>query len=239
MGVKILCLNIEGDRHLEKVVPFLKEQNPDIICLLECFKVNVPFFEKELNLHGFFFAQANKLRRISERDVDPKGYQGIAVFTKLDVNSVSGMYYTKGNIPEYSGPNGQDRVLAFLRVEKEGKEYSVAATHFTWAANGGTNNEQSQDLKAMLELIKDEELILCGDFNAPRGGEIFTALSMHFKDNIPVEVETTIDQNLHKVKGLMYVVDGLFSTPSYDVKNVQVIDGVSDHKALAADIERN
>lgn len=80
------------------------------------------------------------------------------------------------------------------------------------------------------------EFILCGDFNAPRGGIIFDTIASKYKDNIPSEINTTIDKNLHKAGDLKLVVDGLFTTPSYQITSIKIIDSLSDHCAILANI---
>jgi endonuclease/exonuclease/phosphatase family metal-dependent hydrolase len=91
-------------------------------------------------------------------------------------------------------------------------------------------------MKNLLALLaKTPELILCGDFNAPRGGEIFKMLADKYKDNIPPEYDSSLDTELHrigKIKKLM--VDGLFTTSAYIVSDVKLSEGVSDHKAVTA-----
>lgn len=73
--------------------------------------------------------------------------------------------------------------------------------------------------------------------NAPRGREIFEKFSEKFTDNVPEEVTTTLDQNIHRVKGLQLVVDGFFSSKNILVQDVKVCDGVSDHKTVLGSIE--
>ena len=75
--------------------------------------------------------------------------------------------------------------------------------------------------------------------NAPRGNETFSRLEEKYKDNIPREYKTSIDQNLHKVKGIQFMVDGLFTTPVYKASNVKLVDGISDHMAVVAEINKN
>jgi hypothetical protein len=43
---------------------------------------------------------------------------------------------------------------------------------------------------------------------------------------------------LHRVKGIMFMVDGLFTTSKYNATNVKLVDGVSDHMAIVANIEK-
>lgn len=93
-------------------------------------------------------------------------------------------------------------------------------------------------MRLLLDLLKGEEIVIAGDFNIPRGNEMYQKLQTHFRDNIPTEVESTVDPILHyankDISGtLKLVVDYIWSTPKYKVENVRVVSGVSDHCALA------
>jgi endonuclease/exonuclease/phosphatase family metal-dependent hydrolase len=96
-------------------------------------------------------------------------------------------------------------------------------------------------LKILLEFLKKnfKEIVFCGDFNAPRGGEIFSAFADRYKDNIPEKYKTSLDSS-HKGYGKPWwettMVDGIFSTPRYIVKNVIFHKGLSDHQAVTAEI---
>jgi len=82
-------------------------------------------------------------------------------------------------------------------------------------------------------------IIFCGDFNAPRGRKTWSILSSKLKDNIPDEIMTTVDAKIHRAGNLMLVVDGLFTSKNYKVTGVRVISGVSDHCAIVANIEHS
>jgi endonuclease/exonuclease/phosphatase family metal-dependent hydrolase len=88
----------------------------------------------------------------------------------------------------------------------------------------------------LLELLDDRSLVLCGDFNAPRGKEIFSRLAAHWTDHVPLAHTTSLDPVLHRAGALQLMVDGIFSTPDYDVSGVRLHQGVSDHCAITARI---
>jgi hypothetical protein len=69
---------------------------------------------------------------------------------------------------------------------------------------------------------------------------VFGRLAERLTDNIPPDVTTTIDHDLH-ARGPVppYVVDGLFTTPQYAASDVRVVSGVSDHCAVLGRISRN
>lgn len=81
--------------------------------------------------------------------------------------------------------------------------------------------------------------MLAGDFNAPRGGESFSAIAARYRDNIPPNYQTSIYAPLHRSgQDLELMVDGLFTTPGYRAENVELTSGMSDHYAIVADIEK-
>ena len=100
------------------------------------------------------------------------------------------------------------------------------------------SEEQLVNYRA-LESILDTfpEIIFTGDFNSPRGTEIYDALAQRFGDNIPRSITSTVDPNLHKAGRLEYVVDGIFATANYAVTDVAVVDSLSDHCAITAIIQ--
>ena len=81
------------------------------------------------------------------------------------------------------------------------------------------------------------EFVFCGDTNAPRGKEAFDLIAKEFKDNIPTKYTSSLDPLLHRVKGLNYMIDCLFTTSGYIATDVKLKDGVSDHMAVVAEIK--
>jgi endonuclease/exonuclease/phosphatase family metal-dependent hydrolase len=136
--------------------------------------------------------------------------------------------------------NSQRYLLQICQIEKESKLYTIGNTHFTWTPDGQADDYQRKDLQNLFGFLKKTEpLVFSGDFNAPRGREIFSAIAGRYRDNIPAHYQTSLDENLHRCGYLPYVVDGLFSTPEYKVNNVELVFGVSDHAAVRAEIEIN
>ncbi|MDO8510704.1 MAG: endonuclease/exonuclease/phosphatase family protein [Nanoarchaeota archaeon] len=240
MSLKILSLNIERENHIPKVIALLEKEKPEVIFLQEIHEPDFEMLKKKFGLNGFFAPMLTYPRQIDGEKISVK--QGNALYTTLPLLKTEFfIYFGKETIPPYEKyeNNGINRVLTVGSVEKGGIKYNVATTHFTWAGGGGVNEEQRRDVKQLLKLLQLQgELVLCGDFNAPRGGEIFTALNRHLKDNIPAHITTTLDPTLHKAGPLSYVVDYVWSTPQYSVQKVRVIDGVSDHMAIVAEIEK-
>ena len=130
-------------------------------------------------------------------------------------------------------------MVVHATVCKGDDKFTVGTTHFTWTGDGKVDGQQRVDLERMFEILDNiPEIVLCGDFNAPRGGEIFNSLSERFTDYIPKHYTTSIDGNLHYAGDLKVMVDGLFSTPHYTARNTKLVCGVSDHCAVVSEILR-
>lgn len=229
--LKIISLNIEMDRHVDRVISFFKTQQPDIILLQEVLDKDRVTLEQETGMKGFYTAQ-NIL--CSEKGESPIG---LLTLTNLSVVQHHAIFYKGDNAPLLRmttlEPKKMARAIAITEVIKGSQHYYLINTHFTWSPNAQPSEEQHQDLDVLLQhLATIPEFILCGDFNAPRGTAIFDKLASKYKDNIPPEVNTTIDKNFHQKGNLGIVVDGMFTTPKYQVEDIKVVDNVSDHCAI-------
>lgn len=240
--MKLVSLNIEGDNHYDKIFPLFEREKPDIICLQEFFLCDLSLFEERLSMQGYAVAtsiidQPNPYR------MSPRGEQGVAIFTRLPAVFGSKTYVgQEGVFPNLVdvGADGVNHAIAWLDIQEGGEVYRIVTTHFTWSPGGSVTDLQRDHLRKLLTTIEPlGEIILCGDFNAPRGKEIFDTLASTYQDNIPGDVQTTMDNALHRNSNLdPLVVDVLFSSPSYAVADVRVVSGVSDHCAIVASVSR-
>ena len=175
---------------------------------------------------------------------------GIGIFGNLPFKE-SVLYYAGS--PESIPESSQDAALqadpsnkALLCAEfAEPSPFFIITTHFTWSPRGEATDEQRADMRAMLPLLQQQkEFVFCGDFNAPRGGEIWQMLASNYRDNIPPEYKTSLDLELHRAgkthpeQLATKMVDGLFTTPGFVASNVRLQFGISDHAAIVATIAR-
>jgi len=233
--LKIVSLNIEKDKHFDRIIPFLKKQQPDVVLLQEVFSKDIPILEEALGMKHKFAVMKVLLREEEQLPF------GIATFSSLPITKSYTAYFNGDGANPPIGPQGDPlktaRAISVAEVIKENKTYCLVNTHFTWTPDGQASDLQHQDLHTLLKLLSLlPEFILCGDFNAPRGKAIFDKIASLYKDNIPLDVTTTIDKNLHRAGDLQLVVDGLFSTPEYRVESVKLFDNLSDHYAISAKV---
>ncbi len=243
--MKLISINIENNLHNENVIAFIKKETADVVCIQELLEEDFDMYKKELGLDGVYQVWSY-LNSKKYPDLTGKK-QGVAIFAKNILESGSIFYTGKGDnilrpFDEYISNEDyqKNKALVWATIHNtDGKEYKFVTAQLPVTKEGETTPYQLEVIDLFLEqLNKLGELVMCGDMNAPRGNESFTRLEKQYKDNIPLEYKTSIDQNLHKVKGIQLMVDGLFTTPSYIASNVKLVDGVSDHMAVTANIQK-
>lgn len=242
-SLKLLTCNIEGDKHLEQVIALLKAERPDVVCLQEVLGQNVSQLKEALSMEGEFVPTM----LINEENAVgfPAGSEwGVLMMTNQKDATFSKHFYVRhaDGIPNfgYMEPNATNRVLLVSDIVKDTTLFRIITTHFTWTPDGKASDEQREDFSSMLKKLDSySEFVLCGDFNAPRGEEIWDTLAGRYQDTIPSDITTTIDPTVHRVTTIQLVVDGIFTTSEYEVSEVKLFDGVSDHKPISAIISKH
>ena len=246
--MKLISVNINLKKQLATVWPFLREQKEkaDIVCLQEIYKEDLEEFAKEFGMKPVFAPMSNIGKKVHTEP--PFFPYGVGILSALPIQDIQTSYYRgteeEARTKPFSG-NSKDDAHPLLRVtvQKGDQAFTIGTTHFTWSPDGKADDAQRRDIQNLLAVVEQiPELILCGDFNAPRGGEIFDAIAEKYKDNIPAEYATSIDLELHRDGEKMHhkslMVDGLFTTPQYKCSNVRLVRGVSDHCAIVAEIQK-
>jgi endonuclease/exonuclease/phosphatase family metal-dependent hydrolase len=246
--IKLVCLNVERSKHLDRIAPFLEEQKPDVLCLQELVEDDIPFFERLAGPCAIYVKNS-----LHQADPPREGFviDCDGIFTRLPVIARDSTLYAgiTGTVPtqsvdEKGNPlQRPNRWLTRVVVGKAGEQYCIGTVHFTWTPKAAVTDEQRHDMRELLRILSSfDDFVLCGDLNAPRGGEIFAMLAEKYKDDIPERYTTSIDVNLHRAGKIpsehmdQKMVDGLFSTPEYIVSEVELHIGVSDHMAITATI---
>jgi len=236
-SIKLISINAERSLHLDLIVPFLEMRRPEVVCVQELLERDIPRFEKIIGP-----CRAFGIDGLHPADPPETGslMEGNGIFAPLPVVSTDVHYYAgseehaRTRLPKVIP---DDVSIVSCEVEKEGKNFHFLTTHFTWSARGKAVNLQRENMNKLLKYLENlKEFVLIGDFNAPRGGEIFAMLAGRYKDNVPPHYTSSIDPNLHRAGRLELMVDGIFSTPLYAVSDVEIVSGVSDHCALVATV---
>lgn len=244
--MKLISINIEEEKHLDSVQRFLEQEHPDVVCMQEVHEVDLQEFARKLGMQAVM-GQMSLMGR-GDHMKPPFHPFGIGILSRFPIQNIRRAYYQEQEGPPknyvFNGNPREDyHLLLYANIRKGNTNFTIGTTHFIWTPDGEADDLQRENLEKLLAILKDiPEFVFCGDFNAPRGREIFDTIAQHYKDNIPQQYTTSIDVNLHrlgeKLRGEPLMVDGIFSTRHYNVQNVRLVEGVSDHMAVVAEISK-
>jgi endonuclease/exonuclease/phosphatase family metal-dependent hydrolase len=239
--VALASINIERSKHLPRIESILRAHAPDVVCLQELVDEDLPRLSDDLGYpHHLYVPMCRFPEHGKER------LTGVAVFSRHPFTFTEAIPYAGGG----SGSQVVDRTSEETRVQTTrfalavvgmrcgSDNFTIATTHFPWTNNARTSGFQHDACDALLRLAGDRSLVLCGDFNAPRGKPIFDRLAARWRDHVPAEYRSSLDPQLHRAPHLELMVDGLFSTEDYGVRDVMLHQGVSDHRAITASIHK-
>lgn len=239
-GVKLIQLNIERDKHLDRIVSFLEQEQPDIVCLQEVFEHDLTMFAERFGLQKAFAPMV--LNQASAGASEEFFLEGVGILSRVPIERVStGWYFGNGSGILNENTEERDTVyqpLLTVVCSIDGVPVVVGTTHFMKSWHGLPDDYQRERMKRFLPILEEAcPDILCGDFNIPRGTELYHILHDRLCDNIPPECMNSIDPTLHRVPGLSLMIDYVWSSPPrVQVSNVRQVCGVSDHCAFVAEL---
>ena len=246
--IKLVCINIERSKHLSRVIPFLQAQEPEVLCVQELCEKDIPLLRQTLGMTCLFAPSG--VHPTDDPNI-PDPLVGVGIFSSLPIVAQSISYYSGSEVQARTAPTHPtftDNAVVSVDVQKGERVFRIMTTHFSWTPDGSADEVQRRNIVTLLSMLAASgELVLCGDFNAPRiykgaPGEIFSQLSLAYRDAIPAHYVTSIDASLHRNDATAAheladkMVDGLFLSPSYSAEDVELHGGISDHFAITATI---
>lgn len=244
--MKLVSLNIEKNKHYDRIFSFLEQEKADVICLQEVLEKDVSFIIDSLGMRGEYVVSDIYIgSHEAYQDVYAER-QGLLILSRFVILEVEKYFYwgnenfLKASVDVFRQEFDTycSHPILIVKVQDTlGGLYTIATTHFPVTKEGTVSETQRRILPSLFSKLNLlEEFVLCGDFNAPRGGEIFSEIASRYKDNVPTSYATSLDQLLHRKRGLQFMVDGLFTTKKYTATGTELKDGVSDHMAIISTI---
>lgn len=237
--MRLISLNLEGHKHFEAQLDFFKRERPDILCLQEAFEPDVECFSHELGMKFLFASMCTK--KYTDLESGDPAQMGVAIFSTEKISASRENYYagSRSEVVPFNHDDWASMQRVLLTAQVGG--ITIGTTHFTWSPRGEATDLQRRDATALLGLLEQyPSIAFCGDLNAPRGGEIFHIMASRYKDHIPPGYKTSIDEKIHVRGGSGELsdkmVDGLFSIPDLEIRDVRLQNGVSDHCAIVASV---
>lgn len=246
MELKLVSINVERDRHWDTVLPFLKRESPDVVCMQELFLSDVP--KVAYPFHHF----VPNSQWVDSEHQKPETV-GVCVFSHKPFSNIQSPYYfgDPHRIPVFDPTSPESiratwlRGIALVTIDSQ---CTIATTHGTWTPHGEAEAYQLEDIEHLKKILTEAgEHVLCGDFNIPRGKDpVANLLSQGYTDHIPPDYAGSMDMQFHRTRGTAeashvatHMVDYLFTTPQYSARDVRLEGGVSDHMAIVATITRS
>lgn len=173
MLIKLVQLNIWVGELLDNSIAWLKEQDPDILCLQEVYNETneslpekfrlLSKVQKELGMPFVNFAPA--MEYVTS---EGKFVQGNAILSKFPIASFKAHFFDipfkefkKTDNPEYTPRNVQE-----VQIDLRGKVLNVFNLHGIWGKHGDDTERRLSMVEKILMLMKDKTpSVLCGDFN--------------------------------------------------------------------------
>lgn len=246
MSLSIASINIERSKHLPRVAAFIERERPDLLLLQELCERDIGFFEE---LMGGPMQFAPMVRYPGE---GPQDVVGIGMIARQDsLSEVAAEYYSGSaqGIREIAffheqGQRTADPLsIAEVMLSATFQGMRIAVTHLNVTPLGTSTAYQRESASKLIRLAQAQaqragDLLLAGDFNAPRGRATFDLIAEHFIDGVPAHYGSSIDGSLHRAGDIPFMVDGLFHTPGYRLEDARLSTGVSDHCALSCRLSR-
>jgi len=265
MILNIIHLNTERDKHINKIVKLLEEKKPDVICLAEAMLKDVKLIATKLG-YEFAFAPlfivndekyTNEeqgsaiLSKYTIKEINKYRYDD-GNLKEIPIHSVAELISKDGGRPKDRFDYFYTLLTALIEIEK-GKIVTISTTHFPVVDRaipgleghnlnelGGVDEIEHSEvyLERLIKIIRGLKypLVFTSDLNNPRGDYFYDSIAHELVDIVPQTVNSTIDSKFHRVSNLKLSVDTIMVSPEISVNNFEVIEEVSDHKALFASI---
>ncbi len=245
--MKIVTVNMEGRKNLTRIESFLKNENPDTICLQEA----PEFFSLWLEKAGYKTAFAPIVIRNDQGE--PFFPEGVMFASRFPFTHKTEYYHrpqaeiVPHDRADRDGTIAAAVIIATVTHPDEG-EYVLGTTHVMVTERGVTNDHQRAGVGRLLAILEQEKPhVLCGDFNMPRGvNELYEDFIKKYTDCIPAQYTSSLDRSIHRLGKdpalaspmfESYMVDYIFTQSPYVAENVRLQFGVSDHAAVVGDID--
>lgn len=251
MQLKFITLNLfEGGLLFEKIISFLRKEQPDILALQEVYNglgksiskhlKSVKFLSRELNGFDYFFSP-----ELIDNRKEGKFEYGNAIFSRFPI-VFSETIFLNSTLREIRNANrrgGYDKDpknMQHILIRPNNENINVFNLHGIWGLDGKDNKRRIKMSNIIVDKIKEEEnVILAGDFNLPPNTKTIQKIEEHLTNVFKDELTTTFNVKHKDNPGYATsVVDMIFIS-----KNIKVVDhycpnlDISDHFPLVCVLE--
>lgn len=252
MKIKILTLNIWGGELLDRVINFIRKEDPDIALLQEVnngmdslnskFK-SIDILRKEL---GFPYCSFEPL--FLDIRSGNKIPQGNAIFSRFPIGNQKAIFFDipfgEFNLEEIKSNLGKNQFLSMgmlkTDVNVNSRNINSYSVHGIWGFDGEDSARRLKMSKIIVEEIKNrKDVILAGDFNLKPSTKTIKNIEGYLQNVFGKELIRTFNMKHKKLPGYATAaVDMIFVSKHFKVINHYMPNvDVSDHMPLVCEIE--
>lgn len=248
MQITYLSLNIWGGRLLHTLIPFLKEQQPDILAVQEVYNGSEPTLPDSLRSYSLI-AQALEFpfhtfvpafgHVLLEGTVD----RGNAIFSKFPLMAQKTLFFTvpynSSLVEAYPYDTTPYLMQHNLVALPHGKIMHVYNTHGLWGTDPH-DNERRLKMSDMIvqEVSQKSPLILSGDFNVKESSQTIQRIARNLQNVCVGKAHTTINHRRKPPEFAPYVIDCMFVSSDIQILTSAILDvDVSDHLPLLCTLD--
>ena len=234
MDLRFVGVNVWlGGLLMENLIPFLKEQNADVICMQEVFESphtleihpdrryhTMKVLREALGFEYSHFAPSWVMA--CELGPIPIGNGVLSKYpiAQEDVSFYIGefkeepVYYFNGEALENAARN-----LQLLTLETPGGPVHIANTHGVWGTHGGDTDNRWKMTNHFKEVLKDKDhVILTGDFNTDERSSCMESLEEHFTNILKGTRENSFNMKRKTNPGFATaIVDTIYVSKDWEV----------------------
>jgi exonuclease III len=221
-NIKLLPFNIFNINKIDKITNIIKSEDPDIICIQECFysfyNTRNKFY-KSLKDYNYIFSTKERFKLTCG---------GVVLLSKYNFDEYKYIPFQNSSFPDSFSNKG------FIAVRI--RDIWVIGLHlqsdvFTLFNIEDIQYKQIKQITNFINIIKKKKykIILLGDFNIDINNE---TNKKKLEDLIPIK--------LYYTKGVTYedqYIDLLFSNMHTDIKIKTITDDISDHNMIISNVK--
>ena len=230
--MKITSLNLQEFKNWQSrhpvIIDYLQTESPDIILFQEVVFLpdTSPYNQAQvLNQTLGYVSEQSAVTRLQPSHVHETYREGLAVLSRHPVVKSDTIILRQAAGDEHN------RIVQFLDIDVNGSILKIANIHFSIT---DVTDFATAHLEETLEILRSrgEKRIIAGDFNLS-----------YLEESIGLwggEYQSSADQPYVTFPRLNKRVDYFLIPKEYSFRNISTSgDGLSDHRALTADIELN
>jgi endonuclease/exonuclease/phosphatase family metal-dependent hydrolase len=250
MRIKFLSLNLWDGKLIEKCIPFLKEQDADIVILQE-----VPYgvddqlpgrlrslklILKELQ-YPFYDYAVGMIYNHPEARVPT----GNAILSKYKITDSSYSFFHEKFDPDYHDTHDNfpkyPHILQYAQLDTAVGEVNVFNFHGVWDLDGDNYSDHRKEMaEKIIKATKDKpNVLLGGDTNAKPTNQAIKDIGQHLTSVFGNDLKSTFNMRRKDNPGYATAaVDMLFVSPGIRIIDRQCPDvDISDHLPVVATLE--